>query len=143
MLSDALGTLSNSQAVTASAASTNYIDLGATGTPPLHSVALARDIGRGPRVPIRIQVTEDFATLDTLTVALQVDDNSSFSTPKTVLSSGAIALASLVAGYAFNLDYIPKGTDERYMRLYYTVGGSNATAGKIWAAIVEANQENP
>lgn len=143
MLSDALGTFSNQQAITASAASTSSIDLTATGTPkPGHTVALKRDIGRGNKVNIRVQVTETFLTLDSLKVAIQTDADTAFGSVVTVLETEAIALADLVAGYVFNLEYIPRNTDEQYLRLYYTVAGSNATAGKIFASVVEASQDN-
>ena len=144
MLFDALGNFcgSSGQAITASAASTEYIDLGATGTPALHSTALSRDIGRGNKVKIRVQVTETFATLTSLVVAIQTDDNSSFSSATTVLATQAIVAASLVAGYVFNLEYIPRNTDERYLRLYFTVAGSDATAGKIFAGVVADSQDN-
>lgn len=143
MLSDALGTFSNLQAITASAASTSHIDLGATGTPkPGHTTALSRDVGRGNKVKIRVQVTTAFATLTSLKVAIQTDDNDSFSSATTVLETEAIPVASLVAGYVFNLEYLPRNTDERYLRLYYTVAGSDATAGNVWAAVVEDAQDN-
>lgn len=140
MLTDALGTFSNGQAITASAASTNYVDLGAPGVPALNTITPTRDVGKGNVVPIRIQVTEAFATLTSLKVAVQVDDNTSFSSPTTVFESEAIPLASLVAGYVFNIEALPRGTNERYMQLYYTVAGSNATAGKVFAAISAGNE---
>ena len=130
MILDKQGMFSDDQAVTASAASENLIDLG-----------VARDIGKGKPIPILCQVTTAFATLTSLTVALQVDDNSSFSSAKTVLTTAAIAAASLVAGYKFALDYVPRGTDERYVRLYYTVAGSDATAGNISAGVVADTAE--
>lgn len=143
MISDALGTFSNNQAITATAASTSSIDLGATGTPsPGHTVALKRDIGRGNKVKIRVQVTEAFATCDSLKVAIQTDDDTAFGSATTVLETEAIAVASLTIGYVFNLEYLPRNTDERYLRLYYTVAGSDATLGKIWAAVVEEAQDN-
>lgn len=144
MLADALGNFcgATGQAITASAASTEYIDLGATGTPALNTTALSRDIGRGTPVNIRVQVTEAFATLTSLKVAVQTDDNTSFSSAATVLETEAIALATLTAGYVFNIQWIPRDTDERYVRLYFTVAGSNATGGKVWAAVVEAAQDN-
>lgn len=143
MLSDALGTFSDGQSITGSAASTSSIDLGATGTPkPGHTTALSRDIGRGNKVNIRVQVTEAFATLTSLKVAVQTDADTAFGSATTVLETEAIAVADLVAGYVFNLEYLPRNTDERYLRLYYTVAGSNATTGKIWAAVVEAGQDN-
>lgn len=143
MLTCALGTFSNQQAITASAASTSSIDLSATGTPaPGHTVALSRDIGRGNPVNIRVQVTEAFATCDSLKVAVQTDADTAFGSVVTVLETEAIAVASLTVGYVFNLQWIPRNTDERYLRLYYTVAGSNATTGKVFAAVVESAQDN-
>ncbi len=143
MLSDGLGTFSLNQAITASAASTSSIDLGATGTPsPGHTTALKRDIGRGNKVNIRVQVTETFLTLTSLAVSIETDTDTAFGSIATVLKTEAIPVADLVAGYVFNLEYIPRNTDERYLRLYYTVAGSNATAGKIFAAVVVASQDN-
>jgi NitT/TauT family transport system substrate-binding protein len=46
------------------------------------------------------------------------------------------ALAGLKAGTQFNLDYIPRGTNERYMRLNYTVATGPMTAGKIKAGVL-------
>jgi hypothetical protein len=125
------------QAITADAVSDYWIDLGAPGRVVLAAADLTRDIGPGLVIPIVIICTEVFATIVDLTVTLQVDDNSSFSSPKTVASTGAIARASMVAGYVFpGLMYMPgKGVDERYMRLNYDVNTS-ATTGKITAGIV-------
>lgn len=132
MILDNQTLFSDQQAVTATAASTNVIDLGPINT------GIRRDIGPGKPIPVLIQVTEDFdaAGAATLAVALQVDDNSSFSSPKTVASLAPIALADLVAGYQVPLDYIPRGTDERYLRLNYTVATGPMTAGKVHAGIV-------
>jgi len=141
MLTDALGTFSNQQAITATAASTDVIDFGAGGTPtPGHTVALTRDLGKGQAIMIRVQVTETFATLTSLTVSVQTDDNSGFSSATTVIATQAIPVASLVAGYVFNITEVPLLTTERYVRLNYTVAGSNATAGKIFASVVESHQ---
>lgn len=130
------------QAITASAASTNYVDTGVRTIPPGgHTATPVSDLGKGNRIPILIQVTETFATLTSLKVAVQVDDNTSFSSATTVFESEAIVLASLVAGYQFNIDLIPPKTNERYMQLYFTVAGSSATAGKVFATAVEAKQD--
>lgn len=144
MLSDSLWNFcgaSPGQAITASAASTNYVDLGALGIPPGHTVTPTRDLGRGNKIPILIQVTETFDALTSLKVAVQCDDNSSFSSPTTVLETEAIALASLVAGYQFNIDLVPPKTNERYVRLYFTVAGSTPTVGKVFASAIEAKQD--
>lgn len=142
MIFDSEALFSDDQAITASAASTNYMDLGAPGTPVGGAAALTRDIGPGNPIPIVVQVTEKFLTLTSLKVAVQVDDNTSFGSATTVLESEAIVLASLLVGYTFALNWIPHKTNERYLRLYYTVGGSSATAGKVTAGITGGHQTN-
>lgn len=128
---DAQNLFSDAQAITATAASTNIID-----------GEVARDLGPGQPMPLAIQVVEDFATLTSLTVTLQGDDNASFSSPSTLWTSPAVPAANLVAGYKFGIEYWPSGTKERYYRLNYTVAGSNATAGKITAGITDGVQSN-
>lgn len=137
MILDNQTLLSNDQAVTASAASTNIIDLA-----PIAS-GIVRDIGKGKPIPLLVQVTEDFTAggAATLAIDLQVDDNSSFSSPKTVDSIAATALADLKAGKQFNMDYIPRGTNERYMRLNFTVATGPMTAGKIKAGVLFAGHQ--
>lgn len=144
MILDDTLVLSDAQAITASAASTNIIDLGATGTAFGHAAALARDVGKGPiSIPIIVNVVETFATLTSLQVALQVDDDAAFGSPTTIATGPAIAAATLVAGYRFTFPAeLPEGTSERYLRLNYTVAGTNASAGKITAAIVAGRQTN-
>lgn len=113
---------SNDQAVTASAASTNYVDLG------------VGDQRSGADQTIVAVVTEDFATLTSLNFRLQTDDNTSFSSATDVLITGEVAVADLVAGKKVEIP-VPQGL-ERYARLYYTVTGTNASAGKIKSGIV-------
>lgn len=134
MILDKQALFSDKQAITATAVSENVIDLGATGTPISGVTALKSDLGISD-VPLLIQVTEDFATLTSLTVSVQTDDNVGFGSPKTVISTPAIPVASLKAGYKFPMVWVPRGTDERFVRLNYTVAGSNATTGKITAGI--------
>lgn len=141
MLMDAQGLFSDDQAITASAASTNYIDRGAPGTPVFGDQALDVDLGKS-YIPIWIGVTTTFATLTSLKVAVQVDTVTNFASPTVVLESEAIAAAALVAGYRFNITKIPLLTDQRYVRLYYTVAGSDATAGAIKAGVVGGAQTN-
>lgn len=129
MILDETVLLSDDQAITATANSTNTIDLGAD-----------RDIGKGVPVPLLVQVTEDFDNLTSLTIAVQTDDNDSFSSATTLATTGAIPLASLVAGYQAPLDFVPRGT-ERYVRLAYTVTGVAPTAGKVTAGIVLDHQQ--
>lgn len=120
------------QAVTASAASTDYIDLGA-----------ARDIGNGERPEILVLCTQDVtaAGAATVTVALQSDDNASFSSPVNLVLSDATPKASLVAGTEVLRVAVPYGT-ERYLRLFYTVGTGPLTAGKFTSGLVPLRQAN-
>lgn len=143
MIFDRQSKFSSAQAITASAASTDYIDFGATGTPYGAAAALNRDQGKGGKIPLHIQVTEAFATATSVKVAVQTDDNSSFSSAATVLETEAIPIATLIAGYVFNIDSFPLKTNERYVRLYYTVAGSDATTGKITAGVTMGNQQAP
>ena len=117
MILDKALQLSNKQAVTASAASTNYIDLKTAGA---------------AYEPVFVVATVDvnFATLTSLTIGIQTATDSAFTSPKTILSSGAIAAADLTAGNEVFKERLPMET-LRYVRAYYTVTGSNATAGKI------------
>lgn len=132
---------SNDQAITATANSTNVIDLGATGTVLGGSNALVRDIGKGTPVPILVQVTETFLTLDSLKVKIQTSHVEGFGEAYTANESEAILAATLVAGYMFTIQFVPLEVDKRFVRLVYTVAGSNATAGKITAGIVAATQQ--
>lgn len=141
MIFDATNLFSDAQAITASAASTNVIDFGATGTPKHAANALSRDLGKGRKLDFTARVVEDFATLTSLTLVIQGSVDAAFSSPVTIATSAAIPAASLVAGYVFPLPVIPRGASYRYMRTYYTVGGSNATAGKITAGLVFADEE--
>lgn len=146
MIFDKQTQFSAAQAITVSAASTNVIDLLAAGVPYGHTGAVTRDQGINSGesdVPLLIQVVTAFATATSVKVAVQTDDNSSFSSAATILETEAIPIATLVAGYKFNIARLPEGTRERYVRLYYTVAGSDATAGAITAGIVAARQNNP
>lgn len=132
---------SDAQAITATAASTNYIDLGAAGTPAGSAVAIPRDLGKGNPLPLLVNVDEAFNNLTSLTIDLQVDDDEAFGSAKTVQSI-TIAAADLAAtGRVEAFDYVPAGADERYMRLNYTVTGVAPTTGKITAGFVAANDE--
>lgn len=143
MIMDATLLFSNAQAITADTASTNIIDLGATGTAYGAAAALVRDVGKGLDVPLLVTVTETFNNLTSLEVLIQTDDNSAFSTPTTVYRSPVYALADLVLGKKYLLpDSFPVDTNERYVRLYYDITGTAPTTGKITAGAVMARQTN-
>lgn len=129
MITDALLRVSEDQAVTASAVSTNTIDLG-----------VARDMGEGRDLYMVFTVTTTFATLTSLTFQIVTDDNASLSSPKVIAATGAVTLSGggLAAGSQHVLRIPPEiaGKGEQYLGAQYTVGGSNATAGKVTTDIV-------
>jgi len=130
MILDSTNLFSDAQAITANALSENVIDLSVT-----------KDLGKGVPIPVLIQVTEDFALLTSLAIALEVDDNAAMSSAK-VVQTTSIVLADLVAGKRIPPMYLPEGIDERYMAVRYTVTGTNPNAGKITAGISMGNQTN-
>lgn len=132
MFIDAENEFSAAQAVTASAASTNVVDLGVA----------RRGAGEPLKIAAGVQTTLASAgQTATMSVKLQSDDNSSFSSPTTHFTSDAIAEADLVAGYQFDLPLVPDEVG-RYLRLYYTVANENFTSGNMDAGIVKDKQTN-
>lgn len=113
-------------ALTATRVSTNVVDAKGFG-----------DVGIGGCLYIYVQVNTALtsAGASTLTVALQTDDNASFSSATTVYTTAAIPKASLIAGYQVVNVAVPTGC-ERYLRLNYTVGTADFTAGSITAEII-------
>ena len=129
MLLDQQALFSAAQAITATAASTNVIDTGSN-----------KDVGKYGGIPLLIQVIEGFNNLTSLTVTVQTDDNSAFSSAADVLSM-TIPLASLVLGYKSPVITLPMKM-ERYIRLNYTVTGTAPTTGKVTAGITGGVQTN-
>tara|TARA_R110000737_G_scaffold103999_2_gene137172 strand:+ start:1064 stop:1495 length:432 start_codon:yes stop_codon:yes gene_type:complete len=130
---------SNDQAITATAVSTNVIDLGVSATPYGAAAALNHDIGKGTAVPILIQVTEAFDNLTSLAIAIEVGSTTSLGT---VLSTQTILLADLVAGKQTAVAVLPRGADVRYLGVRYTVAGTAPSAGKITAGVTMGVQTN-
>lgn len=139
MIIDASLKLSDDQAITVTASSTEILDMRDTGTTAYgpSQTKLKQHLGRGVCVPLLIQVTEDFATLTSLTVSLRQSDAADMSNPDVLLSQ-TVPVALLKTGFKFNIDKLPAEVTKRYVDLNYTVTGTTATAGKITAAIVTA-----
>ena len=118
--------LSDAQAVTASAASTNAVDLGPNG----------RQVAVGDPAYLFVTVDESFAAegAATLTLAVQTSDASDFGTAVTLLTTQAYAKASLTAGRTPIILALPQGLG-RYLRLSYTVATGPMTAGRISAVL--------
>ncbi len=142
MIFDRTLLLSDAQAITGDAASTNVIDLLATGTAYGHAAALVKDVGKGQKINLHIQVVETFNTLTSLAIQVQTCAAENFGSGVKTVVSETINLADLVAGKTSNILAVPAGVDMRYLRLYYDVTGTAPTAGKITAGVVAASQTN-
>lgn len=121
MIIDSELELSDAQAVTAAAASTNTIDLGA-----------ARDIGVGEELYVVGVVTTamtDASSDSTLAVKLQTDDNSSFSSAADIQDLFTFPATSPVGTMKFAR--IQPAAFERYLRGYYTPANGNLTTGSF------------
>lgn len=139
MIFSAQQIFSDDQAITASADSTNVIDLGVPGTPYGAAAALNQDIGKGAKIPFLAQITTTFNNLTSLEIKLSTG---AATTLGTTIASQTILLADLVAGKQINLDFIPNGILERYLGVEYVVVGTAPSAGAVTAGITMGNQTN-
>ena len=130
MIIDKALQVSNEQAVTVSAASTDVIDLGQANP------NLGLNDHTSLAITVDTAVTADGAA--TVTFSLQDSaDNSSFAD---VVATAAIGKATLVAGAQIVLPMPTKL--RRYVRVYYTVATGPLTAGKFSAQVVTGIQQN-
>ena len=139
MIFSAQQLFSDDQAITASADSTNVIDLGLPSTPYGAVAALNDDIGKGAKIPLLAQITEAFDNLTTLEIILSTGSTAALGT---TIASQTIALADLVAGKQINLDFLPNGIVEQYLGMEYVVVGTAPTVGKVTAGITMGVQTN-
>ena len=131
---------SEGQNLTATGGSTNLIDLGAPGTVLGAPAALPQDIGKGRPIPIVVQLAADSAgTSPTIVVTLENDNDVAFGSATTVAT--ATLVAGDLDGDRINLQWIPEGTAERYLRLLYTLAGTSPDY-TLDAGIVLADQTN-
>ena len=133
---------SEAQALTTTgAASTNLIDLGATGTVLGAPAALVRDIAKGKPIAIVVKLDVDSGgTTPTIQVTVETDDNAGFSSATARGSSQVVSDGT--AGDEIWLDvYLPEGTNERYLRLDYILTGTTPTY-TVTAGIVAARTSN-
>ena len=134
MILDSQNIYSDSQAVTASAGSTNQIDHG-----PLASGNLGRDLGTGQRLYLVVSVTVAFTDAgsdSTVTASLQVDDNAAFASPTTAVTLPVFAALS-AAGSTKVGALPPFDVDEQFSRVFYTVANGNLTTGSFDAFLVQ------
>lgn len=105
--------LSDAQALSATGASTNLIDLGSD-----------RDLGKGEPLALVIEVDVALAgTTPTFQAAVQTDDNSGFASATTIITGQQYS--ALPAGSRIVIP-LPE-TNERYLCANYTLGGTTPT----------------
>jgi hypothetical protein len=124
---------SDQQAITGTAVSTNVIDFGAPGTWVHATTPIVDDKGVS-HIPLMVQATEDFDALTSLTITVQQATDEAFSSPVTVYTE-SILLADLLAGAKTAVRDVPFNTTLRYMRVNYTVVGTDPTVGKITSGV--------
>lgn len=137
MITDKLNMFSGlaGQAVTASAASTDVLDLG-----PLTHGNTRRDIGAGEPLYLVVAVLAAATAAGAATVNFQLQTSDDNATWVTLYDSGAKALADLTAGKQPVAVVLPRGV-RRYLRLNYSVGTGPLTAGTFWAGLVKDVQD--
>tara|TARA_R100000900_G_scaffold77284_1_gene61178 strand:- start:280 stop:711 length:432 start_codon:yes stop_codon:yes gene_type:complete len=127
MITDKLLRVSEDQAITTTAFSTDTIDLG-----------VARDVGEGTALYMNFAVTTALANGTSVKFEVVISDNANLSSPVVVGSSDAILTAALTVGknvvVRINPDIAGKG--KRYLGARYTVAGT-FNAGKVTADVVE------
>lgn len=130
MILDKFLQLSDKQAVTATAVSTNVVDGGAT-----KSASIGRDIGAGTQLFLVCSVTTTFTAAGAATLVATLQDSADNATFADVLAGPAVPVAALAAGAQIVVP-LPPGL-RRYTRVNYTVATGPMTAGNISAHIVD------
>lgn len=115
MIFDKTLQFSADQALTATAASTDYLDLSSD-----------RDIGPGN--PLWLCIASKAApggTSPTIAISIETDDNSSFSSAVTALAAPVLSAAQFALGTLYVIPW--PFTNERFNRVKYTLGGTSPT----------------
>ena len=132
MITDKFLRVSDAQALTTTAVSTDSIDLGT-----------ARDMGEGTDLYMNFAVGTAFAGGTSVKFEVIMADNAALtSNPVVIGSTDAIVTASLVAAYSTAVRINPqiKSLGKRYLGARYTISGTYS-AGTITADVVETIQD--
>ncbi|HSV75179.1 MAG TPA: hypothetical protein VLH79_15580 [Chthonomonadales bacterium] len=138
MILDKFLEFSDAQAVTATAISTNVVDLY-----PLGGNA-SRDIGNGENIYLIVRTlaaATDVGSDATLTVTLESSNAEALSASTVHFSTGALAFATFSpAGTELARFKLPGGNYLRYLGVRYTVANGPLTGGTFDAFIVKDDQ---
>ena len=131
MITDKLLRVSEDQALTTTAVSTNTIDL-----------SVARDIGEGEDLYMNFAVTTALAGGTSVKFEVITSAAADLSSPTVVGSTDAVVTASLVAGYNTAVRINPQiaSLGQRYLGARYTISGTYSS-GKVTADIVNDIQD--
>jgi hypothetical protein len=133
MIVDQFLRVSNAQAVTTTAVSTDTVDL-----------SQARDIGAGEDVYMYFTIPTAFAGGTSIQFQAITADNAALSSNVTVVGASAVVpLASLTAGSRFAVRINPQigGQGRRWLGANYVVVGT-MSAGNVTADMADAIQDN-
>lgn len=122
MILDALNIFDDAAEHLTTEASDSYIDLEAAG-----------DLGTGENLYLVARVVTamtDAGSDSTMTLTIETDDNSAFSSASSVQTIGTFAAASAV-GTELVARIAPGAVVERYMRVKYTVANGDLTTGNF------------
>ena len=130
MLIDDKCVFSDSQAITVTADGTNKINV-------------MKLLGKGQPVLVDFHIVETFLALTSLKIELQQADTESGGYTATSASK-TITLASggLAKGKKIGFRFLPRDVTKPWLKVVYTVTGTAATAGKVFAAIVREEQDS-
>jgi hypothetical protein len=126
MITDKLLRVSEDQALTTTAVSTDTIDL-----------SVARDMGEGGDLYMNFAVTTALAGGTSVKFEVISSASANLGSPTVIGSTDAIVTASLVAGYNTAVRINPQiaSLGQRYLGARYTISGTY-TSGKVTADVV-------
>jgi hypothetical protein len=93
------------------------------------AVNVGKFAGQGEPVDIAAKVVQAFNNLTNLKITVREADTEGGSYTD-VMDTPVVLLASLVIGYEFKLNFVPK-VEKPWVKLYYTLTGTAPTTGKI------------
>lgn len=128
MILDEQGLFSNKQAITESCVSENVLDMG------------KREVSFGTPVGLFIQIAETFNNLTSLSIKVQTSMEEDFSSSVDLVEQKML-LDELTKGAVSSIKFLPKG-NLGFLRLVYTVDGTNPNQGAIIAGVVDGVQES-